>query len=310
MATTTTLNKKNEEDGMMTLRERKPNLSEQTYNTYNASLKHLKKIAPNFEFKLIANYVHNLGNPVRARNLLTPLLIIYDGQYRGLFNELRDDAEELLSNQKPSKRQTANVTTSKHIKRMLRRMREDVATHRLLSKPFNQLTMPHKRLLVAYISFTLLLDVTMRSDLNSIQVVKTSSDASESDKNYYVRSTSTLWLNRFKTYKSFARREMLPLKLEVQQATAKLLRKYIRQLGNGQYLFSLYGGQKLTKQAHNNILTSFSHKYLGVRIGTTMLRHIVLSEFDKTNPSLADRKKKMRSMQQLSIETQMRYAFR
>ena len=300
-----------EEEEMPLLRERKPNLSDYTYRTYNTSLKRLKKVAPNFEIDLVADYVHKLDNPIRARNLLTPLLILYDGRYRELFNELRDDAEELLSNQKPSERQTANITTSKHIKRMLRRMREDANTHKLLSRRFKLLSMPHKRLLVAYVSFSLLMDVTMRSDLNSIRVVATSSEAAEEDtKNYFVKSTSTLWLNRFKTYKSFKRREMLPLKLEVKPATAKLLRKYIRQQEDGEYLFSLYGGQKLTKQAHNNILTSFSHKYLGIKIGTTMLRHIVLSEFDKTNPTLAARKKKMRAMQQLSIETQMRYAFR
>ena len=61
-----------EEDEMPLLRERKPNLSEYTYRTYNTSLKRLRKIAPNFEFDLIADYVHKLGNPVRARNLLTP----------------------------------------------------------------------------------------------------------------------------------------------------------------------------------------------------------------------------------------------
>ena len=139
-------------------------------------------------------------------------------------------------------------------------------------------------------------------------MVKTTRKATEKDKNYYVASTGTLVLNRFKTHRSFARRGLLPLKLDVKRTTKRVIAEYLRNV-EGDYLFSMTGA-KLTKQAHNNILIAHSHRYLGVRVGTTMLRHIVLSEFDKKNPSLKERKAQMKRMQQLSLETQMSYVFR
>ena len=210
--------------------------------------------------------------------------------------------------QKPTESQLKNVTTLKHIKRMLRRMREDVVTHKLLKKPWGSLNTVQKRLVIAYVSFVLLVDVTMRSDLNSLEVVKTSSRATEKDTNYYIASTGTLVLNRFKTHRSFARRGLLPLKIGVKATTKRIIAEYLRNV-NSRFLFSM-NGAKMNKQTHNNILIAHSHRYLGVRVGVTMLRHIVLSEFDKKNPSLKERKVQMKKMQQLSIETQMSYAFR
>ena len=293
---------------MKILRERKPNLSAQSYLTYKTSLKRLAKISPTYEPAPIIKYVLGLGNPNVARNLLVPLLILKGEVFRETFNRLSDEFEEIRMSQKPTESQLKNVTTLKHIKRMLRRMREDVVTHKLLKKPWGSLNTVQKRLVIAYVSFTLLVDITMRSDLNSIRVVSTNSKATEPDLNYYVSSSGTIILNRFKTYRSFARRRMLPLKLDVKPTTKRVLREYLAK-APGPFLFSLTGS-KLTKAAHNNILIAHSHRYLGVRVGTTMLRHIILSEFEKKNPSLRERKEQMKKMQQIQIETQMSYAFR
>ena len=296
------------EDMMKLLKERKPNLSAQSYLTYYTSLKRLGKVSPTYEPGPIMKYVRELGNPNVGRNLLVPLLILRGEVFRETFNRLSDEFEEIKMTQKPSARQLKNITTMKHIKRMIRRMRESIDAHKLLKKPFESLNTVQKRLVIAYVSFALLVDVTMRSDLNSLEVVKTSSRATEKDTNYYIASTGTLVLNRFKTHRSFARRGLLPLKIDVKSTTKRIIAEYLRNV-NSRFLFSMKGA-KMTKQAHNNILIAHSHRYLGVRVGVTMLRHIVLSEFDKKNPSLKERKAQMKKMQQLSIETQMSYAFR
>ena len=296
------------EQMMKLLKEQKPNLSAYSYLTYRTSLKRLAKISPTYEPALIKKYVLELGNPNVARNLLVPLLILKGEIFRETFNRLSDEYEEIRINQKPTERQAKNVTTMKHVQRMVRRMREDVETHKLMTKPWASLNVVQKRLVIAYISFTLLIDVTMRSDLNSLRLVATSSKADKKDMNYYIASSGTLILNRFKTYRSFARRGLLPLKIDVKSTTKRVLNKYISQ-NKGEYLFSL-DGSKMTKQKHNNILISHSYKYLGVRVGVTMLRHIVLSEFEKKNPSLKERRAQMLRMQQLKVETQLTYIFR
>ena len=85
-----------------------------------------------------------------------------------------------------------------------------------------------------------------------------------------------------------------------------MVKSYIVQnkIENGAPLF-----HNMSKSIHNNILLSHSHKYLGVRVGVTMLRHLILSEFEKSNPSLRERKEMMRKMQQINLETQISYRF-
>ena len=257
---------------MKMLKERKPNLSAYSYLTYRTSLKRLAKISPTYEPGPIIKYIKELGNPNVARNLLVPLLILKGEVFREVFNSLSDKFEEIKMDQKPTANQLKNITTLKDIKRMIRRMRENIDAHKLLKKPFASLNTVQKRLVIAYVSFALLIDVTMRSDLNSVLVVATNSKATEKDANYYVASTGTLILNRFKTHRSFARRGLLPLKLDVKRTTKRVIAEYLRNV-EGDYLFSMTGA-KLTKQAHNNILIAHSHRYLGVRVGTTMLRHV------------------------------------
>ena len=192
---------------------------------------------------------------------------------------------------------------------MLRRMREDIRTHKLLDRNYFTLNTVQRRLVLAYVSFTLLLDVTMRNDCNTLQLATTTSKTTNKG-NWYVHSTGTVVLREFKTARAFRNRGLLPLYIAVQPKTRKVISRFLhsRQL-QGRYLFCLTPDQQLSKSQHSTILTSHSYRYLGVRLGTTMLRHLVLSEFERSNPSLKSRKEKMRRMQQLRIETQMSYAW-
>ena len=129
--------------------------------------------------------------------------------------------------------------------------------------------------------------------------------------NWYVHTTGTVVLRQFKTARSFQRRGMLPLYLGVHVRTLKVLNRFLQSREfDGRWLFCLSPNKQLTKTQHSTILTSHSYRYLGVRLGTTMLRHLVLSEFERRNPTLKERKSKMKRMQQLVIETQMSYAWR
>ena len=288
---------------MQIIRERKPDLSPHSYNTYRQSLKRLYKVTPTLDIAAIKEYVYGLDNVAVARNLLTPLLILQRPGARAIFDDLANRYEDYVTNQKPSQMQRKNVTTLRDLKRMVRRMREDVLTHKLLSRP--KLNRRERRLLVAYVSYAILLELPMRSNLADLRVVQNENQTTTDDKqNYYVLSQRKIYLNRFKTQRAFARRNMLPLKLTLSRPVGKLVSDFYH-THRHKHLFP-----DINKQTHNNILLSQSYRYLGVRVGVTMLRHVVLSEFERTNPSLRERKEMMRKMQQINLETQISYAFR
>ena len=291
---------------MRSIETKRPNLAPATKRVYESALKRLKKISPNYEVEPIMAFLKTLSPP-NARNHLTPLLILDNRKWKEHFDSFSASVEKMRERQKPSANHEKNITSIAEIKRLIRRMKEDVNTHKLFSK--TKLNTPQKRLLIAYVSFVLLLDVTMRNDSNSIKFAKRTAESDEKD-NWFILATGTLSLNKFKTARSFRPRGMLPLLIRLKPSTLKVLRKFTQNHKSGDYLFSLGGGKQMSKAQHSTILTGHSFRYLGVRLGVNMLRHLVLSEFERGNPSLKERKDKMKRMQQLSLETQMSYAWR
>ena len=291
---------------MRQLQEKRPDLAAASLSTYASALKRLKKISPEYEVGKIMAFLKTLSPP-NARNHLTPLLILDQKKWKQHFDSFNESVEKLRVQQTPSANHEKNITSMAELKRLIRRMKEDIQTHKLFSKQNKNST--QRRLLIAYVSFVLLMDVTMRADSNSIKFAKTTSLSNETE-NWFILSTGTLSLNKFKTARSFRRRGMLPLLIRLKPKTLKILRLFTQNHNSGDYLFSMNNGKKMTKSQHSTILTGHSYRYLGVRLGVNMLRHLILSEFERGNPTLKERKDKMKRMQQMSLETQMSYAWR
>ena len=110
------------------IRERKPELSMHSVNTYRQSLKRLYKVSPSLDVNEIKKYVYNLENVAVARNLITPLLILKKPGFRQIFDDLANRYHDYVINQTPTERQRRNVTTLAKVRKMVRRMREDVTS--------------------------------------------------------------------------------------------------------------------------------------------------------------------------------------
>ena len=152
----------------------------------------------------------------------------------------------------------------------------------------------------------------MRNDLPSVKVIDTTADF-KMGMNAYVVSKGELWMSDFKTARAFRVRGLLPVQLKLQKSLRLFIFRYLRHRATkikSKFLICTEDGRPFSKGSFRNLMISSSEKYLGVRVGSTMLRHIVLSEFLKRNPSLAERRKMMRSMMQTSIETQLSYEIR
>ena len=255
------------------IKVKKPNLASKTIETYRFSLLRLKKLSVSFEVAPIMKHLQTLS-AANARNLLTPLLILYPDRFRQPFNSFSESVRQKYESQRPSAKQEKQIVSPSEIQRLIRRLREDVKTHRLFTKQNKNIV--EKRHLFAYVLFSLLLDVTMRNDCNTIKFAKKTADIDQKH-NWFVLSTGTLALNVFKTARSFRRRGMLPLLIRVKPKTLLLLRKFTRHHTSGDWLFSLNNGKQMSKHQISSILTGHSFRYLGVRLGTNMLRHLVLS---------------------------------
>jgi hypothetical protein len=236
-------------------------------------------------------------------NQLISALTAYQPRFRVHIARYRDIAKQqrLASAQKSTEKQRDNWTSVSSIKRAVRLMRREI----------KQFGFRDHRLVMSYLAWAIHLQHAMRNDLPSVKIAETTQDAKPGS-NWYVVSKGSIWLNVFKTSRGFKRRGLLPLKLSLDKPLVKTISRYLRQRrGDPTHLITQRGTHKpMSRHGFRNLLLSSSNRYLGVKVGSTQMRHIVLSEFLAKNPSLAQRKRMAQSMQQLSLETQMSYELR
>jgi len=278
----------------------KPHLSPKSVDTYLTHIKRVRKKAgaelrESEVLKYLDSLKPNIANQlISAVVALKPEFKVHVARYRKSAEAIR-----MANAQKATQTQRDNWTTVAAIKRAVRLMRREI----------NQFGFKEHNLVMAYLIWSIMLEHTMRNDLPSVKIAERMTDAKPGE-NFYVVSKGEIWLNKFKTMKAFKRRELLPLKLKLSRSINTLILKFLRERSKSSYLLSHPNGKPYSRSAFRNLMLNSSKKYLGVKVGSTMLRHIVLSEFLKEDPSLAERKRKARSMQQLSLETQMSYQIR
>jgi hypothetical protein len=287
-----------------TIRTNKPDLREQSVKTYAAHCKRVAKrnsSGSDFAEGPVLEYLDSLkpgiaNQLISALTALLPRFRVHIARYRESAKTHRE-----AQAQKSTPKQRQNWTSVSSIKRAVRLMRREI----------KQFGFRDERLVMSYFAWAIHLQHAMRNDLTSVRIAETTKDAKPGH-NWYVISKGSIFLNVFKTSRGFARRGLLPLKLKLDAKLVRTIAKHVRQRAErtSKYLIVSRTGTKMSKHGFRNLLLSSSQRYLGVKVGSTQLRHIVLSEFLAKNPSLAQRKQMARSMQQLSLETQMMYELR
>jgi hypothetical protein len=282
------------------IRKNKPDVTQSTVRTYAAHIKRIKKAVKSMEEGAVLEYLDSLKPKIA--NQLISAVTAFDVAFRVHIARYRKVAAEqhAAEVQKSTVYQRNNWTSLKALNRAVRLMRREIT----------QFGFGAHKLVSAYISWSIMLEFTMRNDLPTFLVAETSADVTSKKKNYYVVSLGTLIMQNFKTQRAFGRRGLLPLKLPLKKPLKLLILRYLRQRKKSTHLICQANGRPYSKHGFRNLLLNSSKKYLGVKIGSTQLRHIVLSEFLAKDPSLAERRAMAKKMQQTSLETQLSYHLR
>ena len=282
-------------------RKLRPNLKPSSINTYVANIKRLRQIDTNLDYQPIATYLKSMAAS-KAVTLLTALIVL-EGRHRfgRLYDALVDDANAIRGNQKFTKTELANWTSSIEIKKGIKRCKFDVDKLDLLNP--RKLKSHEFAVLQHYLVLRFYSEFHFRSNLVSIRL------GHHPGKNYY--KNGVLYLNKFKTDKQFARRGLLPLKFTPSRGLKILLRKFIHirslQGIENDYLIVNKSWKPVSRDSFYGYMTSVTFKYIGKKLGTSMLRHIYITEFLDSDPNLKERKKFLYGTMQLSLETQEGY---
>jgi len=281
----------------------RPHLKPNSLKTYASTIRRLKKIDEHLDYRPISTFLKSL--PVtNAVTLLTPLIVL-EGRTRfgRLYDSLVEDADKMRGQQRLTTTELNNWTSSLEIKKGIKRAKFEVSKLKIFENP-RELKSHEFQILQHLLIMTFYSEFHFRSDLVSIKLGR------HKGENYY--SNGQVFLNQFKTDKQFARRGLLPLIYQPSRSLKALLTRfiYIRSLQpkiKTKYLIVNKMFKPISRNTFYKYMSSIMFKYVGVRIGTSMLRHIYLTEFLSKNPSLKERKKMMYGMQQLSLETQLSY---
>ena len=284
------------------IRQNKPDIVDSTVAYYTSAIRRLRAVAPELSHNLVSQYLDGI-KPTAALPLVSALVAYQGDRWKPLHTVYRKAADALRDTQGLSEREALLWVDAKYVRAAIRRMKQDVALHRLVERGRGLVRWEHN-LLMGYIALTIHNIFHLRNDLPSVKIVSARSDAKT---NSYVLSSSSLILFDFKTKRAFSVRSEIPVVLTFPRRVAKVLFRFAAKRVGEHLLYKRDGGGAYDKSSFRSLVTGVCKRYMGVRLGTTMLRHIYLTEFLSTNPSLLRRKRKMYEMQQVSLITQFRY---
>ena len=221
-----------------------------------------------------------------------------------MYDTLNREAEAVRGLQEFTDAEFNNWVTIREIKEGIQRAKFDVERLGLLKvqkhKPKN-LTV-----LIRYLLLKMYQELHWRSDVVSVKVGKFTGS------NYY--HEGKFYLNKFKTSRKFKQRGLLPLVYTPSRSLKALLRKYLAvreaQELDHDYLVFNQKMKPIPRSTFFEIMSRATFQYVGKKLGTSALRHIYATHFLAQNPSLREKKKFLREMMQLQLETFESYARR
>tara|TARA_R110000765_G_scaffold418506_1_gene522033 strand:+ start:1145 stop:2053 length:909 start_codon:yes stop_codon:yes gene_type:complete len=266
------------------IKEEKPDISDNSIKTYIASIKNINKNInenkpiENFDFLLNQDNVFKFVNTktyLTKRNLLNAVIVV--------LKTITSEPDEVKSY--VIERDKGNLQYEEH-----------TATHEKSEKEAANwisydeiITIKDKLNLKSEIAqklfLTLFIDNVVRNDFRALYKItdralkqlnkKYKLENIEPPKiNYFVKYKSNYYilLNQFKTSK-----RLDPIKIEISQTHTKLINKYLRQTKFNKYLFENPKTRTSFTTAEFTLWIEEIFKSTGKKIGTTLLRHIIIS---------------------------------
>ena len=233
------------------IRQNKPQLTENSVVTYAAHVRRVRKVSPELTEAAVLKYLDSL-KPTIANQLVSAIVALKP-EFHLHVKRYRTAAETIRAAtvQKSTKKQRDNWVSVAAIKRATRLMRREI----------NQFGFDgdHK-LVMAYLTWSIMLEHTMRNDLPSIKIAETTADFKKGQ-NFYIVSKGEIWMSRFKTSRAFASRDMLPLKLPLQKSLKSFILRYLRERAkkfDSNFLICLENGKPYSKAGFRNLMINSS----------------------------------------------------
>lgn len=290
---------------------------------YEKIIENIKKIKPNLKLNSIQTYIValkkiakelndgvNLDNPeflldtkkvlkiiddekyiTTRKNRLTSIVVylksFQDKKYLEVIDTYSKEMEKLSleyntqqKEQKLSDKQKDNWVTMDEFENVIEKIYDEIQEEGLIKK--KNINNRDYALLQSYILLRFYRQYPLRNDLADVKIIR-SKKQDDGNQNYLLlRPTSCyLILNVYKTSKIYGKRSY-----KLDENLHRLV-KLITFFNKSNFLFTRYDREKpLTSNDLTKLLQRIFTKYTGKSIGSSLLRHIAISEYRKNDPTL------------------------
>jgi hypothetical protein len=296
------------------IKKSRPELSLSSIDSYIISLRMLhnkcfddhknKQLETKFlhDFTKIQKCLDEIENKNTKKNRLTSILVGLDAEekkddklidkYQNVLKTLMVSVNKELNSQEKTETQKDNWLEVSDIKSILNKMLADITTQKLFTKD-KKLSKTEYSLVQKYILLRFFIAHPTRNNTSNTKVVTKAEyadlDDDEKDENYLVKDKGkyTFMLNKFKNIKRLGKKTII-----VSDPINNLLNKWFT-INKSGYMFTLNSGiEPLSSNGITKILNSIFKEYAqGKKLSTSLLRHILISEDLKDEPTIAEKTK-------------------
>lgn len=291
----------------------KPNLCESSLNLYITKLKRFMQNGK-FDIKIFDNtdaifkHLDEYPNISTRKSILTSIVValqsqekpnkkLIDTYHEQMMKYLNQENAVTFKQEKTNKQKERWIEMDDFVE-TINKVGAEIKEQKIMKK--KELDNCEYQLLQDYIILRLYHEYPMRNDMASLHVIDDEKKIEE-NKNYLVVGDKyKIILQQYKTAKRYGKKEYV-LDKNLQRLVKKLL-KY----NNSGYL--LLNKNRKGKMTRNNLtlhLNRIFMKYTGKKIGSSLLRHIQSSEFNKDKISLVEQQKQSKNVEDKFLHSGM-----
>jgi hypothetical protein len=190
----------------------------------------------------------------------------------------------IQNDQEKTAKQKDNWITLDEFKDVIEEIFDEIQKNEILKKKV--LNNRDYSLLQSYVLLRMYLEFPLRNDLCNVKIIKSKLDDNGTDNFLLTRTNKTgskffLILNNYKTVKIYGKK-IYP----IDNKLVKLI-KILLFFNKSSYLFLRYNREKsLSSNDLTKLMNRIFEKYIGKTVGTSLLRHIQISEYKKNDPTI------------------------
>ena len=294
---------------------KRPNIKQSSLNTYLVSLKNLRKNIDDKtdldntdflqDYDKVMESIKNMKITTK-KNRITSILVALGSdiklntelidKYQDKLKELNDEYSIFLKTQKKTDTQEKNWLDYEDLVDVYNDVMKDIKHHKITTK--KELNDKEFDLLQQLVILRTYLDFPLRNDFADMRIIdnKECKKLNDDDDDNYLailpKNKKQFILNDFKNKKKIGKK-----KLDITPSLNKIINLWLKHNKSGYYLVKT---DRKTPMNPNNItkyLNKLFVKKTGKKIGSSLIRHIVISKLTENEPTIEEEEKKEKDIE-------------